>query len=288
MKIKLLSTLYLLFLSLNLLAQIPTPGNEDDFQVLAEGTMNWNEPGLSPNPPVRIANGGPLGAGDAYMEDVATGVGSAGSRVIVRNSTQWTGDISGFVAVQFDARASNNDLEFRVAINGAGGPICSSNSVIVTQGSGWNTVTIPISSADMQTVASNCCGTGTDVDLTLGDVFEFRIISADLPAYRGDKINAVMDLDNIAALTTLSTNEYNRSDDFQISPNPGNSIVTLQVPKLEDDYRVEVFDVLGKRILNRSISSLETRLNVAPWKDGVYLVRVSGEFGSQTKRFIKQ
>lgn len=288
MKIKLLSTIILLFVSLNLQAQIPTPGNEDDFQVLADGTMNWNEPGLSPNPPVRIADGGPLGAGDAYMENASTGVGSAGSRVIVRNFNQWTGDFSGFDTFQFDARATTNDLQFRVAMNGAGGPICSSNSVLVTQGSGWNTVNISIDSADMETVMSNCCGTGTDVNLTLGDVFEVRIISANLPAYRGDKIDAIMDLDNLAVFNSLGNESFEQRDDFQISPNPGNSIVSLYIPKLKEDYKLEVFDVLGKRILNRTINSLETRLNVAQWKDGVYLVRVSGDFGSQTKRFIKQ
>ncbi|MBT8257782.1 MAG: T9SS type A sorting domain-containing protein [Bacteroidia bacterium] len=288
MKIKLLSFIVLLLLAFTVQAQIPTSGNEDDFTMMSEGTMNWSEAGSSPNPPYWVASGGPAGASDAYMANVSSGPGmTAGSRAIVYNQSQWTGDFSGFVAVQFDARANTNDLEFRVAMYGAGGSIASSNSVVVTTAEGWKSVTIPIGTADMQTVTSNL-GTGTDVDLTLQDCFEFRIVSASAPAFIGDKIDAIMDLDNIVALSTLSTPEFEKEQDFQITPNPGNSIVTLKVPVIDEELKLEVFDILGKKLLNRNIIAMETRLNVGSWKNGVYLVRLSGEFGSQTKRFIKQ
>ena len=273
--------------SILLQAQIPTVGNEDDFQNMADGTMNWTENGISPNPPVRVADGGPLGAGDAYMENAATGTGAAGSRVIVYNQTQWTGDFSGFAGIQFDVRANTNDLEFRVAMHGAGGSICSTNSVVVTTADGWTTVTIPISEAEMQTVNSNL-GSGTDVGLTLGDVFQVRIISSDLPSFAGDKVNAIMDLDNIVALPTLSIPEFDKNWDFQITPNPGNSLVNLTVPSHGDDMKLEVFDVLGKRIHRQMINAIDTNLNVSSWKNGVYLVRMSSDSESQTKRFIKQ
>jgi hypothetical protein len=75
---------------------------------------------------------------------------------------------------------------------------------------------------------------------------------------------------------------------FTISPNPATN--TLNIIVLDDNTEsvLQVFDVLGKQILKRRLTRLETKFDVSNWKSGIYLVKVSNDKGSQTKRFIKQ
>ncbi|MBT8271496.1 MAG: hypothetical protein KJO25_05575, partial [Bacteroidia bacterium] len=66
-----------------------TVGQLDDFDGDLQG---WFEPGASPNPPVLAPDEGPAGPGDTCMEDASSGGGGPGSRMVVRNVSQWTGN----------------------------------------------------------------------------------------------------------------------------------------------------------------------------------------------------
>ena len=79
-----------------------------------------------------------------------------------------------------------------------------------------------------------------------------------------------------------------QQDQFAISPNPGKSTLNIKLPNANEDSKLEVFDVLGKRVYIGLLTKLESSVNVSNWKTGVYLVRVSNNKGTQTKRFIKQ
>lgn len=284
MKIKLL-LLAIAFACFSTQAQILS--NNDDFE---DGTtMGWFESGASPNPPSNIADGGPMGAGDNYLEDLASGAGGPGSRMVIRNTSQWIGDFTseGVVEIRFDARATGNNLNLRIAMNGSGGPISTTNAQLLTAGTGWTTISIPIQASDMQTVTSNV-GSGFDINATLADVVEFRILSNSVPSYAGESVAATLDVDNIIASTTLSAEDFQLESDFKMSPNPGSSMVNLKVPSRHSNFDVEVYDVLGKRIFARSFANSEGIMNVSNWNNGVYLVRISNDDFSQTKRFVKQ
>lgn len=84
--------------------------------------------------------------------------------------------------------------------------------------------------------------------------------------------------------------EFNsiQDDDFVISPNPSKDKLNIKLPKSSENMVLEVFDVLGKRIHKATITQLEASVDVSRWKTGVYLVKVSSDKESQTKRFIKQ
>ncbi|MGJ8550215.1 T9SS type A sorting domain-containing protein [Winogradskyella wichelsiae] len=77
-------------------------------------------------------------------------------------------------------------------------------------------------------------------------------------------------------------------EEFTISPNPANSTLNITLPNTDGDLKLEVFDVLGKRVYKGVITKLEWSVNVSNWKKGVYLVRLSDDKTTQTKRFIKQ
>ncbi len=78
-------------------------------------------------------------------------------------------------------------------------------------------------------------------------------------------------------------------DEFAISPNPANRELHVTLSKESNkDVIIEVYDVLGKRVYKGLITKLEYTVNVSDWKSGVYLVRITDEKSTQTKRFIKQ
>lgn len=82
--------------------------------------------------------------------------------------------------------------------------------------------------------------------------------------------------------------DYFQDRNFTISPNPSKNKLNIKLPKSSQNITLEVFDVLGKRIHKSTITQLEASVDVSRWKTGVYLVKVSNEKESQTKRFIKQ
>jgi len=50
---------------------------------------------------------------------------------------------------------------------------------------------------------------------------------------------------------------------------------------------IEIYDVLGKRVINQSLNGNEGTIQLAALKTGVYIARISTEKGSQTIKFIK-
>jgi hypothetical protein len=94
--------------------------------------------------------------------------------------------------------------------------------------------------------------------------------------------------------TTLSkiVTQFNeiqiQEEGFVISPNPSKDKLNIKLPSANKNLKLEVFDVLGKLIYKEEITELESSVNVSNWKSGVYLVRVSSDKGTKTKRFIKE
>ncbi|MFT4780477.1 MAG: hypothetical protein ACJAZK_000803 [Psychroserpens sp.] len=51
--------------------------------------------------------------------------------------------------------------------------------------------------------------------------------------------------------------------------------------------RIDIYDVLGKRVVNQSLSGNESNIALATLKSGVYIARITTEKGIQTIKFIK-
>jgi len=86
---------------------------------------------------------------------------------------------------------------------------------------------------------------------------------------------------------TLSVNKH-IIDKFEIVPNPGRDKLNLKLSKLNNNTIIEVFDVLGKKIYADRVNTITKTVNVSQWNNGVYLVRLTTDSGTQTKRFVKQ
>jgi hypothetical protein len=90
-------------------------------------------------------------------------------------------------------------------------------------------------------------------------------------------------------LSTHITTEFIQDNiDLVISPNPAKSTINLYLPKGYENAKLSVFDVLGKEIYHEEVNTLKSIINISKWNSGVYLVRISTDSDSQTKRFVKQ
>ena len=79
-----------------------------------------------------------------------------------------------------------------------------------------------------------------------------------------------------------------QNKDFSISPNPAKTRLNIILPSHMNNAKVAVFDVLGKQVYSGEISNLNSSINVSNWNSGVYLVKVTANDVTQTKRFIKE
>ena len=285
MKQKLLFLFFSILISGSVCAQ--TVGQIDDFE---DGTTQGWVVGLfgatPPNPPTNEPTGGPAGVDDNFLKYASTGTSGAGSKMIIQNvDSRWLGDFTtaGVVRIKMDVRVTGADLDLRVSLTGGGGRISTTNAVTVTAGTSWTSIIIPIAAADMETVTG-----GSSVSGTLANVTEMRILSSPTPSWQGETIAATLDVDNIMAMAVLSTKDHKLANAFSISPNPGNDRLNLKLSKLNSNATVEVFDVLGKKIYVDKVNAITKTVNVSQWNNGVYLVRLTTDSGTQTKRYVKQ
>lgn len=192
------------------------PNEMDDFE---DGTVeSWNQPSNMGNP-TNIPDGGPGGASDNYLEVVSTGTGGPGSRLVVVNEDQWTGNYNA-VGSQFmisvdvayfpppipaDSGNGPAPLNIRLGVEGGvipmlgppeGGRWVSTTAFTLPQDGVWRTATFTLSEAEM----TQAEGSGT-FTATMDDVNQLRILSAASPAWRGDAIPATLGVDNIQVVS---------------------------------------------------------------------------------------
>ncbi|MFT5848686.1 T9SS type A sorting domain-containing protein [Psychroserpens sp.] len=78
------------------------------------------------------------------------------------------------------------------------------------------------------------------------------------------------------------------ANNFSVSPNPAKNKFTLDLETFANDSTIEVYDVLGKKILNRKINAISSTFDVSSWNSGLYIIKVSSQNTVLMKRFVKQ
>jgi len=107
----------------------------------------WQHGGNSPVPPQRVADGGPDGDGDAYMQVTSQGGGGAGSKMVVFNRDRWDVDIdgAGIGAFEMDLRNdSDAELTIRLAFDTDGGRRTMQHAVVLPANGDWTHATFPL------------------------------------------------------------------------------------------------------------------------------------------------
>lgn len=152
--------------------------------------------------PTNIANGGPSGVDDNYLQLTSLGGSGPGSRLVGINvGAAWTGNYTaaGVTGIRLQARNLGlTDLSLRLMLsNPLGGPpvdvAISDDALLLPSGGGWTTFEFSLLQADLLLLQGG-------FDLLLGNVTELRLFHSTLDAFPGESITAQLGIDNITAL----------------------------------------------------------------------------------------
>jgi hypothetical protein len=148
-------------------------GQVDDFE---SGLQGWGDgAAANPNPPSVVADGGPLGAGDAFLRLRGRGGFGAGSKPTAFNRAQWTGSYTAAGVTRISADLNNtgaNAVHLRFELFSAAGNFVTS-AFILPAGSGWVHTTWQVDAASLIPLP----GAG-DPALALAAITELRIFHA--------------------------------------------------------------------------------------------------------------
>jgi hypothetical protein len=174
-------------------AQQITLGQIDNFNDGA--TQNWTQG----HPPggVSVVNGGPGGASDPFMQIAAAGGFGTDSKLIVFNTSQWSGNYNaaGVGAIEMDLKdISGGPLSIRISLRDTTGFGYSSTNAFPISADGlWHHTAFRL---DQMTAI----GTPPTLSQFLSNVPELRILSSAVPSLNGDAIVATLGVDNIHAI----------------------------------------------------------------------------------------
>jgi len=200
-----------------------TPAQVDNFQ---DGTtQNWTNGGAPAI--VNVPDGGPSATGDKFLQVTSTGLGSAGSRLITFNTTQWAGNYNsaGVGAISMDLKYISlgdpmTDIRpIRLAIFN---PLtftgyASTDSVpggafVLPNDGAWHHWVFTLSSDSMTAI-----GTPPAFSTQLSNVPELRILGSAAAGTSGDKVVAQLGIDNVTAVAALLRGDFNRDSHFNVS-----------------------------------------------------------------------
>ena len=163
----------------------------------------WTEGGPSPNQPEVINDGGPNGAGDDWLQNIATGEMRAGGAQIMFNFSQWAGDYNAAGVTMITASMANfgpTELSMRIAMEGGNGTqIGSAEAVVLPADGQWHEVSFSLAEDQLAVVQ----GSDTPSEV-LSSVFTLRILAAAAgPAWIADFIESDLGVDNIRATAAV-------------------------------------------------------------------------------------
>ncbi|RAJ12985.1 S8 family serine peptidase [Olleya aquimaris] len=93
---------------------------------------------------------------------------------------------------------------------------------------------------------------------------------------------------SIALAQGLSIVEFqNQNTTLKIYPNPVKNQLTFEIPSQYEQASVKIYDILGKKVIETTVTSMQQNINTATLAKGVYLVKIEANDLSLTKKIIK-
>lgn len=88
--------------------------------------------------------------------------------------------------------------------------------------------------------------------------------------------------------TLLGVEDFKIGSNFNLYPNPTNSILSITFKNEIPKGTLEVYDMLGKKALSQTLDSNKlTSIDISNLNSGLYLIKVSYDGKSETKQFLK-
>ena len=93
---------------------------------------------------------------------------------------------------------------------------------------------------------------------------------------------------SLALANGLSLVEFqNETTKLKVYPNPVSNLLYVEIPSQYDTANVKLYDILGKKVLEKTVYSTQKKINVSNLSKGVYLAKIEANGLSITKKIIK-
>ena len=197
-------------------------------------------------------------------------------------STVWLG-------VSFDAQSMGNSNKDVVIYSNSGlrDYYLSGYSTPSQDTNNWTVISNTVSGSTRTIVASRATNTGQSTD------YVFTTNTGNIPllwakgnglslSYHGNG-NRGMAMGTFV----LSTPDMVQQQ-FEVYPNPTVDLLNIKFPNNVQSAKVQVFDVLGKAVLQTNMTSAQSNLDTSSWTPGMYVLQIMTGDSVQTKRVIKQ
>ncbi len=79
-----------------------------------------------------------------------------------------------------------------------------------------------------------------------------------------------------------------QSDVLAIFPNPAKDKITLSFARITGNTQLSIFNVSGKKVIERQLTVTETQLDISTLPQGVYFVRVQDEKMVEVGKMVKK
>ena len=81
-------------------------------------------------------------------------------------------------------------------------------------------------------------------------------------------------------------------NDFKVFPNPTRNNLTVAIGELTEGVSFQINDILGKLVYDRKITSYDLqqnnfKLDMSPFKEGIYMFSLKTKTASKTIRVVK-
>ena len=77
--------------------------------------------------------------------------------------------------------------------------------------------------------------------------------------------------------STIGVSPIKRNFTLKVFPNPANDILNITISELKQEARLRIFDVSGRILLEKAISSRQSQINVAGFAKGVYILEIRSD-----------
>ena len=161
----------------------------------------------------------------------------------------------------------------------------STPSIDTTQN--WNISSNTINSNVRTLIATRTINTGDSKDF----VFPTTVSSIPILWAKGNSMSFGYHEAKGAAVSNLTLGIDNNSiiSNLKITPNPASDKVNIKLPNGLSNTMVIIYNNLGKHILSKSISKLNTTINISTLTNGIYLAKFTTNSGETvTKKILKQ
>ena len=91
----------------------------------------------------------------------------------------------------------------------------------------------------------------------------------------------------VSANFVLSTDSFYLAG-FKMYPNPADEIFAIDLPNGTETVEVKLYDILGKLVLEKTITKLENKIITNTLNSGNYIVKVHTDLGVSNTKFIKE